>query len=100
MPYLISYDIESDKLRTKTSNQLAYYGMLRMQKSVFVGTMRRTHLDKLKKWLAKNILPALQSDDQIAILQFGNEDLKKTEHLHMVPEGWDEMVDPPSAIFI
>ena len=100
MPYLICYDIENDRLRTKTSKQLGYYGLLRMQKSVFIGRLKKRHLKKLQDWLAKNIRPSLQNDDQIAILRIGSKDLENTKHVNYVPEGWDELIDPPSAIVI
>ena len=48
MHYVISYDIENDRLRDKTAKILEKNGCLRVQKSVFVAPqMTNKHLDRL-----------------------------------------------------
>lgn len=37
MDYVVSYDIENNKIRTKIFNELKYLGYLHIQKSVFLG---------------------------------------------------------------
>lgn len=98
--YLICYDIENDRLRTKTAEQLQYLGMIRMQKSVFAGDLERHHLTMLEAWFQKNIKPYLATDDQIAILRLGAEQMASMKHLNKVPEGWDDLLEPPLVLIL
>lgn len=100
MPYLICYDIENDRLRNKTAGRLEYYGLLRLQKSVFIGEIKEGHFARLETWLGKNILPALQPHDQIAILLLGKEDMLATKHLKAIPGGWDDLLNPPTTLIL
>lgn len=45
---LISYDIEDDRLRLKISKRLHFYGLHRIQYSVFMGTLASKDVPKLK----------------------------------------------------
>ncbi len=66
--YLIAYDITDDKLRAKTANKLIYYGLERVQFSVFIGTIRVKNLLAFKLWYQKTILTLASPNDSLMIL--------------------------------
>ncbi len=43
MRYLICYDISDDKQRTRIAKRLRQLGMKRLQKSVFIGTLKKKY---------------------------------------------------------
>ena len=47
MLYWVIYDIGSNKLRTKVSNACKNYGLIRAQKSVFIGELTKNKADML-----------------------------------------------------
>lgn len=47
MRYIVVYDITDDNLRTMTSETLKDYGMKRIQKSAFMGDMKKHTLNSL-----------------------------------------------------
>ncbi len=55
MKVLIIYDITDDKLRQKVADTLTAYGLTRVQKSAFLGTLRKETLKDLKAKLKRLI---------------------------------------------
>ena len=51
--YLISYDIEDNKIRTSTFKELGRYGLKPTQKSVFWGYLTLAELAAVKRFLNK-----------------------------------------------
>lgn len=49
--YLISYDIEDNKIRTTVYKELCKYGLSAVQKSVFWGYLTVAELDSIKRFL-------------------------------------------------
>ena len=49
--YLISYDVEDNKIRTKTFKELLKYGLNPVQKSVFWGYLTVAELQAIKRHL-------------------------------------------------
>lgn len=47
MRYLVIYDISDDNLRTQMSEFLKDYGLIRIQKSAFIGRLKRNELRSL-----------------------------------------------------
>lgn len=47
MRYLVIYDISDDNLRTQVSELLKDYGLVRIQKSAFIGRLKRSELRSL-----------------------------------------------------
>lgn len=91
MHYVISYDIENDRLRDKTAKILEKNGCLRVQKSVFVAPqMTNKHLDRLladlKSRYARKplgdrdslLLIPLTKEHGAAIKVFGNNNILAT----------------------
>lgn len=53
MQYLICYDIEDNKNRTKLFERLKDFGLLAVQKSVFYGELSKAEKLAIKKLLSK-----------------------------------------------
>ena len=53
--YLISYDIEDNKIRTKLYKSLLGYGLRGVQKSVFWGYLSNAELQSVKRDLLANL---------------------------------------------
>jgi len=100
MALLISYDIHNNRLRLKIANRLLADGMMRLQKSVFVGDLPDNLLKEFKSWFAKKIRPHLEDDDQLFVLDCSMNQLRKSKHLHAKPEYWEELIHPPSTLFL
>ena len=49
--FLIAYDIENDRLRTRTSNKLLAAGCIRLQFSVFAGELAGALYKETVAWL-------------------------------------------------
>jgi CRISPR-associated protein Cas2 len=61
---IVAYDIEDNKVRSDIAELLQYYGLIRIQYSVFAGDVRETDVEKLSNILfEKN----LAEDDDITI---------------------------------
>ncbi len=100
MPYLVTYDIEADKLRNKTANKLLELGLLRMQKSVFIGNPDERILKLLNQWLIKNIPDPADSSDFVLILSCTKRQLRQAKRYGKAPSEWEEIVDPPNTLII
>lgn len=50
--YLISYDIEDNRLRTKVYKELIKYGLTAVQKSVFWGYLTEAELRSIQRFLS------------------------------------------------
>ena len=70
MKILITYDIGNDRMRTKISNILVYFGFERIQKSVFLGNPSQSILSKTENQLS--FLNLEKKKDSIIILKIGN----------------------------
>ena len=69
MPFLISYDIENNRLRTKIASRLIAAGCVRLQKSVFAGPVPDTVFKELSRWLKEVIKELIQSNATPELLQ-------------------------------
>lgn len=97
MPYLISYDIESDPLRGKVANRLIAAGCVRLQKSVFAGPVGETVFLELSAWLKKVILAP---NDSVFLLDIGPETLRRTVWIGRQAPDWNFATGPPEVFFI
>jgi CRISPR-associated protein Cas2 len=62
MRYVIAYDIEEDRIRTRVAALLASYGS-RVQKSVFECDLEVETLERLTERLLEELAPAAGGDD-------------------------------------
>lgn len=64
MLYLACYDIEDDTLRLKIANSLLAFGLERLQRSVFIGSLDESQnhqlLKEINRWLASANLATTQ----------------------------------------
>jgi len=92
MHKLIIYDIEDDKTRNMVSKLFEKVGMVRVQKSVFVGWGSLVYWSKVNELLKSKIEKLLKGNDTICVLNvdevalkscilFGNADLFSTFEL-------------------
>lgn len=70
MKYLICYDISETKVRTKIAKSLQYFGLYRLQYSVFGGEIKEKHLRLLVSKLKKMSIE--KGKDSILILPLKN----------------------------
>ena len=63
--YLISYDVEDNKIRTGIFKELGKYGLRAVQKSVFWGCLTRAELAAIIRYLKAS----LASSDKVFITQ-------------------------------
>lgn len=61
--YLVSYDVEDNKIRTQIFKELGKYGLRGVQKSVFWGYLTLAELNAVKRYLDD----ALNTDDKAFI---------------------------------
>ncbi len=61
--YLISYDVEDNKLRTRIFKELGKHGLKPVQKSVFWGYLTLAELESIKRYLNAD----LEKTDKILI---------------------------------
>ncbi len=64
MIYVI-YDISNDKIRKKISDKCLSYGLLRIQKSVFAGSLNKNRIDELRVF-CENII---EENDKVYIIE-------------------------------
>lgn len=58
--YLISYDVEDNKIRTRIFKELGKYGLKPVQKSVFWGYLTMAEIKAIKRYLNEK----LEKDDK------------------------------------
>jgi CRISPR-associated protein Cas2 len=66
MIYVI-YDISDDKIRKKVSDKCLNYGLYRIQKSVFAGSLNSNRVDELRVF-CENILKDGSENDKVYII--------------------------------
>lgn len=97
MPYLISYDIADDALRTKVAQRLLAIGCVRLQKSVFAGTVKDALHKELLRWLAKKVTAP---DDSVFVLDVGPDTLQQARWIGKTAPDWQMATGPPEVLFI
>ena len=90
MPHLICYDITKDSLRTKVGKKIIEYGLDRINKSVYLGTLKESSLTLLVQLLSNLVVQKGDPSDSIIVIYvsgqsvqdmivLGNNDLDKDE---------------------
>jgi CRISPR-associated endonuclease Cas2 len=100
MPWLITYDIEDDKLRLKTANRILADGFIRLQYSVFAGEASDTLMDELLQWFEKEVPNITNSSNRVLILPCTQRQLDNAKIFGAPPDDWKEMLDPPNTLII
>jgi len=90
MPHLICYDITNNSLRAKMSKLIIGYGLDRINKSVYLGTIIESALRELETKLADALKKKREPNDSLIIISvsmlsiqsmriYGKNDLDKEE---------------------
>lgn len=80
----IIYDIVENKTRTRVAKECKKYGLVRVQKSVFLGKMRSSRFDEL----GEKCLDLIDKDsDSVYIFPFCQEDFRK---IRVLGQGFDK----------
>ncbi len=73
MKVLVVYDIANDSLRSKISEILKDFGLMRIQKSAFIGYLSSQERKDLEKVLSRK---SLEGNDRIDIFPICDRDLR------------------------
>ena len=76
MTLLISYDITSNRLRKKIADYLIFAGLIRMQKSVFAGSISRYEVKNIRRRLNKFFEKASGEEDKIMMNEIHKNSVK------------------------
>lgn len=68
MPHLICYDITKDSLRTKVGKKIIEYGLDRINKSVYLGTLKESSLALLVQLLSNLVVQKGDPSDSIIVI--------------------------------
>lgn len=68
MPHLICYDISSDTLRAKTGRKILEFGLDRINKSVYLGTITDSSLTQLEALLSGLLQQKGEPHDSLIII--------------------------------
>ena len=98
--YIIAYDIENDRLRTRTANKLLATGCIRLQFSVFAGELKGALFNEVETWLKKNVGGSKKPDNKVIVLNLGPEQLKSMQWIGSAPPEWELLIEPPDVLFI
>jgi len=85
MNLLITYDIENNSLRTKIGKKLLYFGLARVQYSVYMGSLKPSIKAQLTLWLEDRELNDFGMSDKLLILPLHESLLAKLEILGLPP---------------
>jgi len=81
MIWLVSYDISNNKYRKRLSDKLIYFGLERLQKSVFIGDISYLNKSKLYKYFVILQKEMLEQDDKIFCTSLSKNELKKSNFI-------------------
>ena len=97
--YLITYDITSNNIRQKVAHRLTYFGLHRIQYSVFMGPLSTTLLPNLIHWL-KGIEPNLNKDNSILIFPMTKEGINRKIILGDATYDWQELMGLKHTLYL
>lgn len=100
MTLLVSYDIADDRLRLKAANRLLEYGFIRLQKSVFAGAPADAVWRQCVLWLQSDVAAAFGPDDRFFYLFLTEGQSKNFVFLPQAPAEWNDLLLPPSTLFV
>lgn len=99
--YLISYDIENDRLRLRISKLLLRWGLHRVQYSVFMGAIGKDQLAKLRLELeTAGRSREWAAADSILILPIHQSQVKNIHAIGQWPDRWQEIAGELNTIMI
>ena len=100
MTLLVSYDIADDRLRLRAANKLLEFGFIRLQKSVFAGTPADATWRQCLLWLKQEVLAGFGPEDRFFYLPLTEGQSKNFVFLPAPPQDWNDLLAPPSTLFV
>lgn len=97
--YIITYDITSDKIRQKVAHKLIYFGLSRVQFSVFMGPLPTTLFPHLINWL-KSIETDLTKGNSILVFPMTNDSIKRKIILGDATSDWQELMGQKNTLYL
>ena len=90
MPHLICYDISGNSLRARIGKKIITFGLDRINKSVYLGTISKSSLTQLEQWIAQQMTAKGDPEDSCIVISvnaeqvhsmriFGKNELDKEE---------------------
>ena len=76
MPHLICYDIAKNSLRAKMGKKIIEYGLDRINKSVYLGTIKESSLISLEQLLAQWMKKQSAPQDSLIIIHVQTQDIR------------------------
>jgi CRISPR-associated endonuclease Cas2 len=95
--FLVCYDIQEDKLRTRLAKKLLAAGLERLQFSVFIGDLTESGLSKLATVLTGLISKSTVPSDSIVVFPLHADAL---EGAMVFGRPMDYYLFPPNTLFI
>ncbi len=80
----VLYDISDDKIRSKVAKSCKKAGLIRVQKSIFLGRIKWSRFDELAEMFDESIN---QSTDKVYLFPFCQEDFKQ---IKVLGQGFDK----------
>lgn len=77
MPHLICYDISQNSLRTRIGKKIIEYGLDRINKSVYLGTIVKSSLTQLENWLAQEMNVKGGQNDSCIVIRVSAEQVQQ-----------------------
>lgn len=79
MPHLICYDITKNNLRTRMGKKIITYGLDRINKSVYLGTIQKSSLTQLAQWLQQEMQQKGEPTDSCIIIAVSAEQVQRMQ---------------------
>ena len=99
--YLISYDIENDRLRLRLSKLLLRWGLHRMQYSVFLGPVDKQKFPNLLRELQQEASKKeWTSTDSILMIPVHQTQVKAIRIIGTWPERWEEITGEANTLIL
>ncbi|WP_367389015.1 CRISPR-associated endonuclease Cas2 [Lewinella sp. LCG006] len=100
MAHLICYDITKNPLRTRMGKKIIEFGLDRINKSVYLGTISKSSLTQLESWLSQEILTKGDPTDSCIIVRISAEQVQQMRILGLNELDLDELSGDKSTLIL
>ena len=100
MPHLICYDITKNNLRTRMGKKIITYGLDRINKSVYLGTIQKSSLTQLAQWLQQEMQQKGEPTDSCIIISVSAEQVQRMQILWFNDLDKDELSGEKTTLIL
>lgn len=100
MAHLICYDITKNSLRTRMGKKIIEFGLDRINKSVYLGTISKSSLTQLGNWLAQEISTKGDPSDSCIIVRISAEQVQQMQILGLNELDLDELTGSKTTLIL